>query len=509
MSAGRTAAAEATARCDNSLPSAEPRPPAPLGQTLLRMTLRVAAAAAVVVAVHVETRFYGPAGWGVFVTATAVVTVLGMVEDLGIETACAREMAEEPQRRAQLFASTLGLRLTLSIVAAGIAVALAAAGWPHLRAVLLVVAGLTPLLAADAIQSAVTSVFQSSHRLAWAGVTELTAAVLTMAGAVLVVQVGLTLALLAVVTAGAGLLAAAISLLLACRFVPIAVSFDLRRWARVLVIAAPFGLTLAAGTAYAQADTIILSLLRPTNVVGSYGLAAIVAQFGASFASFALAVALPRLATADPMDEIRWTRWLSAFMCWVVLPMLIGGMLLADPIVAVIGGHTFAPAAEPLLLLLVGTVVTLPTGILSTALAGRHRERLLMPVAITVLLVNVAANLFLVPRFGATGAAGALVCSEIVALVLVTVQFSRCGGTPWQLLRPPVRSMNAPVTVIAVWAAMVPSGLASRQPAVELAEVLPVAALALITTWYLAARHDLAYPSTSGDRPILSAGESG
>lgn len=428
-----------------------------LGQLVLRILTRGGAAAATLVTVHIETARFGRAGWGLFATATALVTLLGVVEDLGLETVGVRQLAEAPRDRQRLFATALSLRLALSMVAAALAVGLADLGW-HERTLLVVVAGLSPLLVADAVLSATSAVFQAAHRLAVSGVFELVGAVLTLAAAMAVVTSGLPLPDLALTTGGAAVVGAGASLVAARRFVPISFDGDLRGWTRLLMSAAPFALMLVVSAAYAQIDTLILSVVRGSSAVGTYGVATLITQLVASFGSFAMAIALPRLSGADRAGRMPWLRWLSVVLYGLVLPACVGTTLLAPSIVVMVAGRAFASAAVPLALLMAGAAVTLPTGVLATALIADHRESQLLAVGMAVLAVNVGMNLWLARRWGAIGSAEALAVSEVVALVGTAAQFWRSAGNPWPLLRPPKRAIAAATAPALAWIVLVPTG---------------------------------------------------
>lgn len=429
-------------------------------QLFLRTLARGGAGVATLVAVHLETARFGRSGWGAFATATALVTLLGALEDLGLETVGARQLSEQPEQRRPLFVAALSLRISLSVVAAAVAIGVTALGW-HDHQLFLLVAGLSPLLVADAILSATASVFQAAHRLATSGALELAGSLLALAAAVSVVAAHLSLATLAVTTGAAALGAAAVSLWAARSLVNPGFEIDIRRWGSMLISAAPFGVMLIVNTTYAQIDTLLLAGLRGIATVGTYGVAALVMQAVTSIGSFALAVALPRLATSRGPERQHWIRWIVEVQTGLVFPAILGTALLAPALVQLVAGRAFEPAATPLAILMCGAVVMLPTGLMATTLVADHREALLLPVGLVVLAVNVGLNLGLIPRWGAVGAAVSLSASEVVALIATTVQVRRSHSTPRPFALPSGSSLAAATAPLVAWAALVPTGLAT------------------------------------------------
>lgn len=474
-------------------------------QLALRALTRAGAGAVTLVAVHIETARFGRTGWGAFATATALVTLLGVLEDLGLETVGARQLSEQPGQRHRLFAASLSLRIALSIAAAGAAIGIAALSWGD-HQLLRLVAGLSPLLVADAILSATAAVFQAAHRLAMSGAMELVGSALALAAAIAVVAGHLSLTDLAVTTGAAALGAAASSLWTVRSLVTPAIEFDVRQWGGLLVAAAPFGVMLVVNTAYAQIDTLLLAGLRGTAAVGIYGVATLAMQAVTSIGSFALAVALPRLATTRGPDHRQWVRWLVEVQGGLVLPVIVGTALLAPSLVRLFAGPGFDAAAAPLEILMAGAVLMLPTGLLATTLVADHRESLLLPVGVAVLAVNVGLNLGLAPRWGAAGAAVALSASEAVALVATAVQFRRSQGTPRSFVRPSSRSVAAACAPAVVWAVMVPTGVAMPGPLAQTMLVGGAMALAVAACWLGDnAWHRRADPPLQASRQTASA----
>jgi len=490
-------------------------PPTALGavlrQAVGRAGLRLAAASAWLVVVHTETNYLGAAGWGLLVTATAIVTTVGTLQDVGLQTAVARQLVESPHRQAALAGQALVTRLLLALAAGGAAVGIAALGWRHDHRVVTLVAVLVPLMVADAVQSTATSVFQATHHLALAGVYELLSCTLTLGAVLAAAHAHWGLVGLAACTAAGAGAGALVAILFARRLVAFTPSFDWHGAVRLLAGAAPLGATLVVGAVYSQIDIVIVSLLRDSRVVGIYGLAALGAQLASALPSFVLAATLPRMVGADDRATARWAGQLAGTAVTMVLPLLLLGALMAKPLVVLVAGPAYAGAAAPLAVLLAGTAVTMPTGILATVLIARHHERRLATIGLAVLAVNVAVNLVLVPTLGADGAAVAVVASELVALILT----ARCRPVHhlWRSIDlrqgvaavPGRWTLGAPLLPLVAWALLVPSGVASGAP---LGQLLEVAGAVAVCTAALAGAAQRRASRRSGHRstPVPAPG---
>jgi O-antigen/teichoic acid export membrane protein len=123
------------------------------------------------------------------------------------------------------------------------------------------------------------------------------------------------------------------------------------------------------------------------------------------------------------------TSWFAAGMGWIVSGMA----LLADPVVRALTVEAYYPAARlvPLLALaagVYGAYFLVGIGASRVKRTGWHAA-----VASGAVLVSLAANLTLVPRFGATGAAVSAVLANGTLVVLMLVRSQRVFRVPYEL----------------------------------------------------------------------------
>ncbi|MEA2621083.1 MAG: hypothetical protein QOC97_1856 [Chloroflexota bacterium] len=122
--------------------------------------------------------------------------------------------------------------------------------------------------------------------------------------------------------------------------------------------------------------------------------------------------------------------------------LLAGGLLallaaiLAPVLVPLIYGAAFAAAVTPLLILLPG-IVALSCGRIAMAdLMRRNLLERMAAISVTVMLLNVALNLVLIPIFGPSGAATASLVSYTIQAILAIAVDRRAGGFTARALVP-------------------------------------------------------------------------
>jgi O-antigen/teichoic acid export membrane protein len=163
-------------------------------------------------------------------------------------------------------------------------------------------------------------------------------------------------------------------------------------------------------------DALLLPALAGLSAAGAYGAAYRVSE-GAGIVSSSFTLALfPRLSrTADLAGAYRLA---LRILAQVAFPLAAGTALLAEPIVALVGGRQYLPdSAIALAILICYLPLSYANGLTQYVLIAAGRQRLLTAAFVVALVFNLAANLVLIPRFSYVGAAWVTVLSEIVLLV--------------------------------------------------------------------------------------------
>ena len=201
----------------------------------------------------------------------------------------------------------------------------------------------------------------------------------------------------------------------------------------------------------ARADTLLLGLLATTTVVGLYGAGyrlfestlfiplALTGAFSAMFAYLE--------ADSEPSVHDVFQRSIKLTL-FLLIPIGVTFGVLAAPLTDAFFGDAFGGAAAPLRLL-APTAVLLGVVLVSTSLVvSRTNPRRMVWVFGIALVVNVAANLVLIPWLDQSGAALAMLLTEAVFAVIVLRMAAQAVGR----LSAPL-TLTAPVVAGAVMAA--------------------------------------------------------
>jgi O-antigen/teichoic acid export membrane protein len=195
--------------------------------------------------------------------------------------------------------------------------------------------------------------------------------------------------------------------------------FDAAVWRDLHTTALPLGLFLVVLNLYSYVDSVMLGVMRTDVETGLYTAAYRVYEGMSYVPSVIAAVLTPRLSGLFDIDRRAHRRLaLRGLGVSAALGAVVGTAVyvLAQPLVVWLFGQGFAAAAAPLRILSLGMAFVFAIWVLHAMTISVNRERLLFRTAVIGLAVNVGLNLYLIPRFGASGAALATVVGELVSM---------------------------------------------------------------------------------------------
>ena len=363
-------------------------------------------------------RKVGASQFGVFVFALSFVGIIVTFGQFGQDIVLVREVARDHGRLDEYYSNAFLSRLVLSAAPLLVALAIAAlAGTSGETELVLALLGLG--FVGDALVRVSFGAFQAFERLGFIPVVLITQRWLTTIVALIALYLGGGIVAVAAIYCVGALGATAVAAgLLFQRVARPRLHVDLHGIADITRVGFPIGVASIGLIVLARVDTVMLAWYEPSNVVGQYGAAYRLLDTTA-FVPWAVSAALlPTLSrlspTSTPPVGAVYARGMKLVLA-ITMPIAIGAAVLAGPIISLLYGSGYEPAATALLLLS-PSIVLYPVSAASAELF--YSQRVQRVVAITfaaVLVENVIANLFLIPRFSLNGAAAGTSISDLLA----------------------------------------------------------------------------------------------
>ncbi len=399
-------------------------------------------------------RYLGDSGFGVLYLALAFTGIFGVLVDFGLQPLVTREVARRPELAAQYLLYAFAVKLSIWVLSFIAIVATAQAlGYPPQTRTVLAIYGLT--MGVQSVSFLFGAVFRGLERLGPVSVATVLEKVVNLALGLGLLATGagvVTIAWVALAGALAGLVWQAALLL---------PRLELRRlrwepaFARGLLAAtAPFAVYWFLGNVYWRIDAIMISKLASEGAVGAYG---------AAYRLFDTMLFLPNIVAASVMmpviarlagtsrepARIALEKGLNLLLL-AGIPIACGTVVLASPVLDFVYGRPeFQDGTTAMQALGVGILVLYVNSALGWALLSLDMERRLLAIPAVALVINVALNLVMIPRWGGGGAAVATVLCELF-MGAAYLRLVPRDLRPWRSLKVAFRAAGAAAGMVGV-----------------------------------------------------------
>lgn len=369
----------------------------------------------------VAARYLGDDGFGQYNLATAIMYIIFLVNDFGLNTLTTRENAREREQAAVLFGQALFVKVVFIVLSA---VALGIAQWiydfPPRIAMAVAIFAIYGVF--SSMSQLATGVFRSFERMEYEAIVAiLEKAVITGVGVYVLLRGG-DLVMFSTVFALGGLASLAAGLFLVNRkFFPVRLHVDIARSQMLLKQAVIFGLSMFLVTIYDRVAVLMLGKMKSDEVVGWYSAAYKLISLTSVVPTIIVSATFPKLSRESQVrGEVvaaLFTKGLK-YLVFLALPLIAGVSILAAPLITLICGPGYEEAVPALRIL----VLTSALSFLNVYLAGlfwatNHQKSMFVFQAVA-LAANIALNLALIPNHGHIGAAWASVATEGLILAL-------------------------------------------------------------------------------------------
>jgi O-antigen/teichoic acid export membrane protein len=374
-------------------------------------------------------RYLGVVDFGRYVTVMSLVAVVAGLTDVGLTLVGQREYVLQPTAEAkrELTANILGIRLLVTPIGVALAVLFAlVAGYGTTLVLGTLVVGASLLFGNAALTFAIPLTAQL--RLGALTATEVGRQLATVIGNALLVAVGAGL----LAFFGVHVVAALAALVLAAGFLErrhlSRPRFSKVQWRAILAEAAPMGVAVVVGVLYLRALVVIASLLTSAYQTGLFATSYRILEILVAIPALMVGSAFPLMARAASDDDARLRYILQRL---VETSLLIGVLFVivlviaAEPIVRILGGAEYIPAADVLRIQSFALLGSFASVLFTTALIAVRRQSALILINGLALVSVAALGGILIPSWGAKGAAGASVVGEALLAIVALAMLRR------------------------------------------------------------------------------------
>jgi O-antigen/teichoic acid export membrane protein len=398
-------------------------------------------------------RSLGDDRFGQFSTAVAWVGLFSIVAELGVTQFAMREIARDRSRVRTLFWNVAMLRLAIALIGIG-SITLGAYWVGYSTVIVQAVMVYTLTFVISALASPLDAVLTAHERLDQVSIT----GVASQLSSALLGTFVLAADLGVVAFTATGLLAMLPGVALAMRYArgngidlrPMRI--DLRGWPALIRGGLPFAIISLMLIISFSIDTVMLSWHVSDAEVGwynvAYGFAGSLLFFFTGL-SDAMVPSLAKTYVEAPDAVADWYRRMLRMIIIFGLPMALGGMLLAGPLMAFLYGPEYTQAALVFRLIVWDAPLLMYTSFCGNMTTVTGAERAAARIYGINALANIVLNAFAIPAYGIMGAAVVTVLTDLVGVLQFMRLFSRTLAAP-DLSGLALRTLPPLIALIAV-----------------------------------------------------------
>lgn len=214
------------------------------------------------------------------------------------------------------------------------------------------------------------------------------------------------------------------------KYYKVRLAFDIKYWKYLLKESLPLFIVIAFNLIYYKIDTLMLSLLKSQEAVGYYGVAYKILEILAVFPGMFVGLLLPIFSShySQPTVFKKIIKKAMLTITSMAIPVLVGGILMADEAILIVADDSFSPSIIPLRILFGGIFCIFISNLLSHILIGAKLQKKIMLISVSGAFINVLLNLVMIPLYSFTGAAITTTITEMLVMILYFIQVKRYIG---------------------------------------------------------------------------------
>lgn len=403
-------------------------------QTIVKNTFWLAASTTATkiirsVIIIYAARLIGTEGYGIFTYAMSLAALFTIFSDIGLTGILTRELSKQTEKDQSYIATLSFVKIgflsiaTLLIVFVGPLVA----KFPEAQTLMPIIA---LLLAFDSLRTFVYSITRSESKMqveaGYEFATEIVITVLCLLS-LLISPSPYTLALAYMIGSGLGL----VTILCSFRTTIKRISGKIRKSLirPILVLSLPFAIVGVFNVFLTNIDSVIIGIWNDASTLGIYGAAQrpmSILYLLPGFLSVSIFPIMSKLSVeTDTRRASMLVKSAATLSIMLALPIVVGGIILAFPLINTVFGPAYIGAVPTFKILLLTLLPIFPGIVFYYILFAENRQSTFMKSSGIGAVVNIVLDLILIPRIGIVGSAIATLCAQSIATLILFIEIRK------------------------------------------------------------------------------------
>lgn len=365
-------------------------------------------------------RVLGSEGYGVFSYALGLAGFFTAFADIGVSSIVTREAAKNPERRSEYFSTAFWIKLLLLIVTV-VAIIFVAPHFSNVAGAAVLIPIVAFLTFLDGIRDFSLSYFRAQEKMEWEAIVTLILNVSIAVFGFIILRAHPTpkaLTYAYVFSSGMGAFSAVF--FLRKEFAKLISSFRKTLFKPILMAALPIAVSGFFGIFMLNTDYVILGWMRSAAEIGFYAAAQKIIQLLYVLPGLVATGIFPstsRLIGEENHENVKSINEQAiVLMLLIALPLAIGGVILAQPIIVFLYGGEYLPAVLAFQLLIATAPFVFIGTILGNLLFAYDQQKKTAIYVGVAAAANVLLDLLFIPHFGIYGSSAGTLAVQFIYL---------------------------------------------------------------------------------------------
>jgi len=361
-------------------------------------------------------RVLGAAEYGVFSYALGLAAFFTIFADLGLSPLLTREIASNSEKRSSIFASAFWLKIFLLAITASLVI-FVAPKFSNIKEAIPLLPFVALLVALDNLRDFTFAYFRGIEKMELEGfLVVVMNSVIAIAGFIILSFKQTAGALLFSYIASVAALSIAAFYFIKDLLKRIFKDFNKTIALQFLHNCWPLAFAGLFGIFMLNIDIIMLGWWRTSEEIGYYSASQRVVQIFYTLSGIIATAVFPAFSRFIKQGVFEKAKLLNekviSLLYLLALPLAVGGIILAQPIIKLLFGKEYLPASLSFQILILTLLIQFPAAVLSNSLTAYNQQRKLAYYTGLGSLSNVLFNALFIPIWGINGAALATVIAQ-------------------------------------------------------------------------------------------------
>ena len=356
-------------------------------------------------------RVLGAAEYGIFAYVLAFAGFFTLFSDIGVNAILTKNVASYPEQKDKYFSTSFWLKIILLLISALLVIFVA----PHFSKIEKAVI-LFPLMALivffDGLREFANAFLRGLEKMEREAIVVITMNIVIMVAGFIILRISPTSkSLLFSYIASVGFSALLAIWIVKKQFLKVfnRRCLDLKTALQILNSAWPLAFSALLGTFMLNTDVIMLGWWRTAEEIGYYSIGQRVIGILYTLPALLMSGIFPTLSRFVQQNEKEREKNLNekstAVIFLMAFPLIIGGIVLSQPIIKFIFGSAYLPATPAFQILIACLFWIFPSVFLSNLVLAHNQQKKVVIYMASSALGNIILNIILIPLWGIKGAA--------------------------------------------------------------------------------------------------------